>query len=228
MNQPNSMPPVEISSQTGGYIIPSIVGALVVAAVLFVVVTIFTFATFPSMVSSPPRPAYLRHPAVGKKFTGLSLAPLLGTDKPIALEELSGKVALVNFWGTWCGFCCVELPDVVALRQEFDDRPDFELLLVSCGPPNDRAAEDVEQLRGDTRAYVARTKIQVPVYADPATASRAAFDRMGEFRGYPGKILLDRQGVVRAVWFGRDPGRLKDLRAQILTLLAEPATAPAA
>ena len=228
MNQPNSVPPADSSHQLRGYLIPSVVGILVITAIVFVVVTIFTFATFPSMVSSPPRPAYLKHPAVGEKYTGLSLTPLLGADKPVALKDLSGKVALVNFWGTWCGFCCAELPDVAALRQEFDDRPDFELLLVSCAAPGDPAEDDVEQLRGDTRAHVARAKIQAPMYADPSGASRAAFDRMGKFLGYPGKILLDRQGVVRGVWFGRDPGRLKDLRAQILTLLAEPATAPAA
>jgi len=228
MNQPNPTPPVESSSQIGGYIIPSIVGALVVVGIVFVVVTVFTFATFPSIVSGPARPVYLRHPAVGKKFTGLSLAPLLGADKPVALEDVSGKVALLNFWGTWCGFCCAELPDVVALRQEFHDQPDFELLLVSCGAPDDPAEDDLQKLRGNTQAYVARAQIQAPMYADPGSASRDAFGRMGEFPGYPAKILLDRHGVVRAVWFGGDPGRLKDLRAQIRTLLAEPAKAAGA
>jgi thiol-disulfide isomerase/thioredoxin len=228
MNQPNSVPPAENSSQAGGYIVPSIVGALVVAAVLFVLVTIFTFAVFPSKVTGPQGPVYLGHPAVGQEFTGLSLTPLLGADKLVAPKDLSGKVALLNFWGTWCGFCCAELPDIAALKQEFGDRPDFELVLVSCGPPDDPAADDMEQLRAKTEAHLARAKIAMPMYADPGEVSRAAFDRMGPFRGYPGKILLDRQGVVRAVWFGRDPHKLKDLRAEIQTLLAEPVKTPGA
>ncbi|NUQ66643.1 MAG: redoxin family protein, partial [Pirellulales bacterium] len=39
---------------------------------------------------------------VGKRLPALELQPLAGAKEPVTLEELKGKVVLVNFWGTWC------------------------------------------------------------------------------------------------------------------------------
>ena len=42
--------------------------------------------------------------------------------------DLKGKVALINFWATWCGPCRDELPYVQKLREQLKDRKDVIVL----------------------------------------------------------------------------------------------------
>src|SRR5262249_17566072 len=50
-------------------------------------------------------------------FTLLDLQGNLWT-----LRDLRGKVALVNFWATWCPPCRKEMPDLEALDKRFKDQ----------------------------------------------------------------------------------------------------------
>jgi len=228
MNQPSSDNRLNGPARASGFLVAGVV-ALVILAIAFVVVALFAFAVFPSSVRPSPIPKGLvQNPAVGKKFSELSLMPLLGVDKPATLDDLAGHVVLLNFWGPWCRYCCIELPDIAALGEEFQARPDFRLVAVSCAPGGESAQDDVEQLRDDTQAYLSRARINLAMYADPSRVSRAGLDRRGAFRGYPTKILLDRQGVIRAVSFGADPRDLRGLHSLIVSLLDESAKTPGA
>jgi thiol-disulfide isomerase/thioredoxin len=39
--------------------------------------------------------------------------------KPVELSQWSGRILVVNFWATWCEPCRREVPDLVALQNEY-------------------------------------------------------------------------------------------------------------
>ena len=49
----------------------------------------------------------------------LVMHDLSGT--PWSMDELRGRVILVNFWATWCGPCRLEIPDLVKIQDRYGD-----------------------------------------------------------------------------------------------------------
>ncbi|MBC2730338.1 TlpA disulfide reductase family protein [Thiobacillus sp.] len=57
--------------------------------------------------------------------------------KPITLNDLRGKIVLVNFWATSCPGCVKEMPDLIETYNQYKGRG-FEVVAVamSYDPPN--------------------------------------------------------------------------------------------
>jgi cytochrome c biogenesis protein CcmG, thiol:disulfide interchange protein DsbE len=153
---------------------------------------------------------------VGAKLPALELQPLTGNSAPVTLADLEGKVVLFDFWGTWCPPCREEIPHMAHLTRELAEETDFRLLAVSCGSGG---REDVEDLRTETESFLTQEKLELPTYTDPNGTTRRAFGEVATFNAYPTVFLLDRQGVIRAVWQGYKPGLIVAIRERIYQLL---------
>lgn len=158
------------------------------------------------------------HPAVGKPLPTLQLKPLTGGQQPVVLGDLTGRVVLLNFWGTWCPPCLAELPHIAALEKQFRARPNFRLLAVSCGHGRQ---EDLHTLSENTKATLQSNDIDMPTFADPGAVTRGAVDQVAGFEGYPTTLILDRHGAIRGVWSGYRPGVEAEMRDLIGRLLVE-------
>jgi thiol-disulfide isomerase/thioredoxin len=155
------------------------------------------------------------NPAVGRALPALDLQPLTGGGSEVTLDDLRGKVVLVNFWATWCGPCQMELPELAAMAKGLSDEPDFRLLPVVCDE------DDFDSLRLKTEATLRQLRVELPTYADRGFATQGAFDRVAQIEVVPTTFLLDREGVIRAVWTGYDPSAVDEMKSLARRLLDE-------
>jgi len=121
--------------------------------------------------------------------------------------ELSGDIAVLNFWGSWCAPCRVETPEFQEVYADVrDDGVEFLGLNVK---------ETSEQF---ALAFIDRFGIEFPSLFDPRGEVALAFrDYPANF--IPSTIVLDRDGRVAAVYTGEISQ--DDLRRVLDRLLEE-------
>jgi thiol-disulfide isomerase/thioredoxin len=140
--------------------------------------------------------------AAAPEFSG----QLLGGGE-FSSTELAGDVAVLNFWGSWCGPCRVETPE---FQEVYADVKDEGVSFLGLD-----VKETSEQF---ATAFVDRFGIEFPSLYDPRGEVALAF------RGYPANaipstIVLDTQGRVAAVYTGSVSK--EDLRTVIDRVLGE-------
>jgi peroxiredoxin len=97
------------------------------------------------------------------------------------LQDLKGKVVLVNFWATWCPPCRKEMPDLQALYDKYKEQG-FVVLSIS-----DEAGAKVQP-------FITERKITYPVLLDPGRKVNEEF----QVEGIPKSFVYDRQGKLVA------------------------------
>jgi len=160
------------------------------------------------------------HPAVGQKLERLNLEPLTGASQALTLDDLAGKVVLINVWGTWCGPCIIEFPHLKELAEHYQSEPDFRFVSISTdGGPG----PDGDDLAANTEAFLREQQADFPTYADPRRETCNEIARVaGEPRiPYPTSLVLGRDGKVRALWFGYRDGLTSEMREVIDAALRE-------
>ena len=48
--------------------------------------------------------------------------------RTVSLSDYEGSVVVINFWGTWCPYCVMEMEDIYAATQKY---PDLVFLMVN-------------------------------------------------------------------------------------------------
>lgn len=98
------------------------------------------------------RPTMFATLQVGDLAPGFTARRLEGGS--LKLGDLRGKLALIDFWATWCPPCLAEMPALDAIRESFRDDPRFALVTLSCdGSPDLAAAYLKKNPMGGTHAF---------------------------------------------------------------------------
>jgi cytochrome c biogenesis protein CcmG/thiol:disulfide interchange protein DsbE len=138
---------------------------------------------------------------VGDAPPDVAMTTLAG--KPISLASLRGKVALIDFWASWCAPCKEEMPFLESLHKKHGSSG---LVIVGVSVDSDRGKAD---------RFIRDLKVTFPIVHDEkhAVADQYEPPRM------PTSFILDREGKVRFVHAGYHKDDAAKIAREVAQLL---------
>ncbi|MDR1270524.1 MAG: TlpA family protein disulfide reductase, partial [Planctomycetaceae bacterium] len=127
---------------------------------------------------------------IGKE---LEFECVLINGEKLNVKDLRGKIVLVNFWGTTCGPCLREFPQMKKLYEKYKPKG-YEMIAYSCG-------DDTETLN----AFVEKTKYPWLFSSTVLSKEKGNLKDYSDFygiSGIPTTFILDRKGIVRFMMTG--------------------------
>jgi thiol-disulfide isomerase/thioredoxin len=100
----------------------------------------------------------------------------------ISLDDLKGKIVVLDFWGTWCPPCVASVPGLRDINKKYSKDGSFVMISVSSDSDED-AWKD----------FIAKQKMVWHQFLDRDHAVQRAF----AVRAFPTYIVLDQDGVIR-------------------------------
>lgn len=148
---------------------------------------------------------------VGSEAPGFNAVDIMRSDTELkTLSDYRGQVVLLNIWGTWCGPCKVEMPNMENVHRQLADKG-LAVVAVSIDGPG---------MEAEIRQFVKEYGLTFEILYDRTELFRAVY----RYTGVPETYIIDRKGVIRRKWIGPEewdsPANIRFLES----LLAESAT----
>jgi thiol-disulfide isomerase/thioredoxin len=111
--------------------------------------------------------------------------------QPVSLDDLRGKVVLLNVWATWCAPCRWEMPSMQRLRESIEDE-DFVIVAVSIDASEPGQPDAFGRIGGDIEGFIAENDLTFTVWHDPP----GTIQRTYQTTGVPESFVIGRDGVI--------------------------------
>lgn len=124
-----------------------------------------------------------------------SLADLDGNT--VTLEQMRGRVVLLNFWGTWCGPCRKEIPDFINLMKKYNqDGLEIIGVTLTSGPP--------ENIKAFADKWGINYKLLTDIKGNETQTVTALYGQATGKRitGIPTTFIIDREGIIQKRYVG--------------------------
>jgi thiol-disulfide isomerase/thioredoxin len=113
--------------------------------------------------------------------------------KPLDIADFRGKPVVVAVWGSWCGPCRGEAPDVVAAATELGDRAQFVGINLR------------DSSTDNAKAFVRKFDVPYPSFYSPDGQAMLRFPGALGPRAIPAFVVLDADGRIAASILGQLP-----------------------
>lgn len=110
--------------------------------------------------------------------------------KQLSLASLRGKYVVIDFWGSWCGWCIKGMPEMKKYYEKYKDKG-LEILGIDCNDTEEKWKAAVERN--------ALPWLHVRNTSDTDVAA------LYGVRGFPTKLVIDKDGKIVKVVEGEDP-----------------------
>ena len=128
--------------------------------------------------------------------------------KEVRSDAFTGKVMVVDFWGSWCGPCRMELPMFEALYQRYRENPGVQFYGINW-------ERDTASHAQRAREYMTQNHLTFPNVIDPLQSAVRSYD----VQGFPSVYVIDSKGRIRYQNVGVADNIDDILEAQIESLL---------
>lgn len=183
-------PPARLSRRARTRILAGAAIGIVAAVLAFVALGLLQSGPAASVSATSPRGAQVAEALPPAAFVGHPM-PQFSLPTPaggaLAFSHFKGRPVLVNFFGSWCPSCWVEVPLMKALYEEYRPRG---LQLLGIGVLDD----------ADGQTWMVR-KLGIP-YPTVYDASGETVSQTFRLRAMPTTILVGADGIVLARWEG--------------------------
>ena len=176
------------------------------------------FAEFVKMKSGddPGRQRALRYidrPELARARMAPAFAVTAVDGQQVSMDDLQGKVVLLDFWATWCGPCREALPHIRDVAKKFQGQP---LVILSVSLDSDEQK---------WKEFIAKNGMTWLQYRDGGFTGRIA--KMFDVTAIPHTFTIDSDGVLQEEHIGDASieGKLKKLIARARELPPQAITA---
>jgi peroxiredoxin len=115
---------------------------------------------------------------IGQKIYTFSSMSITGEE--LNIENYRGKYVYLDFWGTWCGPCLEEIPELKNIYNLYKDH-NFEIIGIALDK-----VENVKQ-------FIIKNDIKWPQIVQDASK---AIINLFEINSYPTTFLIDPEGII--------------------------------
>jgi len=153
------------------------------------------YASFVNNIKNPPvannRPKPAPRPKKADKMNVGDIAPNIALKSPdgknYSLNELKGKVVLLDFWASWCGPCRRENPAVVQIYDKYKAKG-FTVFSVSLDGSTDR-----------WKKAIAQDKLAWPYHVSDLQKWKSAPAKEYGVSSIPKTFMIDKEGKIASV-----------------------------
>jgi peroxiredoxin len=156
---------------------------------------------------------YVANPELARARMAPAFAVVTLDGQHVSMDDLRGKVVLMDFWATWCGPCREALPRIREMAKKFQGQP---LVILSVSLDSDEQK---------WKEFVATNGMTWPQYRDGGFTSPIA--KMFGVNAIPHTFTIDADGVLQEEHIGDASieGKIKKLLAHAREMQpAQPST----
>jgi thiol-disulfide isomerase/thioredoxin len=154
---------------------------------------------------------YLENPDLARALMAPAFSVTTTDGQALSLDDLQGKVVLLDFWATWCAPCREALPHMRDVAKKFRGQP---LVILSVSLDSDE---------GKWKEFIVKNEMTWPQYRDGGFNGPIA--TLFGVRAIPHTFTIDSYGVLQEEHVGDASieGKLKKLLSQVHTNSNNPA-----
>lgn len=108
------------------------------------------------------------------------------------IEEYKGKVVVINFWATWCGYCVKEILEFEKVYKQFGSNKKDVIIVGVVGPKSKENPNNIDVEKDKIKIFLKKNAVTYPNLMDE---TGEYFKEYG-IRYFPTTYVINKRGYL--------------------------------